>query len=388
MVNQPNFDDESSYRIIDAISASIYWKDKDGHILGCNNYMLKMAGVNSRAEIIGKTDYDLCWKDYANKLREADILAMETGNYTGEEYVTLPSGEHKIYFSTKTQLRDSKGKVIGIAGVSYDITDQKKLIEQEKQQVVNNEQMKIIQIIDVVNASIYWKDKDGHILGCNKYMVDMFGAKNRSEIIGKTDYDLYPSEIACKISKMDALVRQEGPHESEERAMFKGKERVYLSAKNRLLDNKGNVIGIVGTSIDITAQKEASKLQLEIDEFMAEKNAQKELIRFVDDMQQMINKFKIKIVNEKTGTKLEINELDKNITLTNRESQTLYYLSLYKSPKDIAAILSIIEGKPFAPATINAIINKQLYPKFGVFNMAQLLEKASMLKLIPFLPGF
>ncbi|MCC2624919.1 MAG: Histidine kinase [Burkholderiales bacterium] len=388
MINQFNFQDENNYKLIDGIAASIYWKDKDGHILGCNKYMLKMAGVTSRAKIIGKTDYELCWKEYADKLRAADILAMKTGCYTGEEYIILPNGKQRVYFSTKTQLRNNNGKVIGIAGVSFDITEQKKFIEEEKQQAVFNEQLKIMQIIDVVNASIYWKDKGGHILGCNKYMVDMFGAKDRNELIGKTDYDLYPSEIACKISKMDAQVMRDGPQESEEQAVFKDKKRVYLSAKNRLLDNQGNVIGVVGTSIDITAQKEANQLQLEKEAYLAEKNAQKELLNFVDAMQQMMNEFKVKIINEKTGTKVEINDLDKNITLTPRESQTLYYLSLNKSPKDIAAILSIIEGKTFASATIQAVINKQLYPKFGVFNVGQLLEKASVLKLIPFLPGF
>ncbi len=388
MVKQFKLADENNYMLIDAIAASIYWKDKDGYILGCNKYMLKMAGVSNRSEIIGKTDYELVWKDYADKIRAADIFAMKTGSYTGEEHVALPNGEQRAYFSTKTQLRDNKGKVIGIAGVSFDITDQKKFIEEEKQQAVNNEQMKIMQIIDVVNASIYWKDKGGHILGCNKYMVDMFGAKNRGELIGKTDYDLYPSKIARLISEMDAQVMQDGPQESEEQAMFNDEKRIYLSAKNRLLDNKGKVIGIVGTSIDITAQKEANQLQLEKDAYLAEKNAQKELLNFVDAMQQMMNGFKIKIINEKIGTRLEINDLDKNITLTPRESQTLYCLSLNKSPKDIAAILSIIEGKKLAPATIQAVINKQLYPKFGIYNIGQLLEKASMLKLIPFLPEF
>lgn len=385
MIGQFDFKDENSYKLIDAIGASIYWKDKDGRILGCNSYMLKMAGIKNRTEIIGKTDYELCWKNYADKIRAADMFAMKTGSYTGEECVMSQSGEERTYFSTKTQLLGPKGKVIGIAGVSFDITEQKKSIEQEKQQVVDNEQMKIMQIIDVVNASIYWKDKGGHILGCNKYMVDMFGAKERAELIGKTDYDLYPAEIAHKINAMDALVMKDGAYENKEFAMLNDKRRIYLSAKNRLLDNQGNVTGIVGTSIDITDEEEANQLQLEKD--MAEKKAQKELINFVDAMQQMMNEFRIKIINEKTGTKLEINDLDKNITLTNRESQTLYYLSLNKSPKDIAAILSIIENKKFAPATIQAVINKQLYPKFGVYNIGQLLEKAGMLKLIPFLPG-
>ena len=45
-----------------------------------------------------------------------------------------------------------------------------------------------------------------------------------------------------------------------------------------------------------------------------------------------------------------------------------------------------MENKKIAPATVGAMINKQLYPKFGVFNVGQLIEKANFLNLIPFMP--
>ena len=42
------------YLIIDAVDASIYWKDLNGRYLGCNKYMLNMAGVVNRTDILGK----------------------------------------------------------------------------------------------------------------------------------------------------------------------------------------------------------------------------------------------------------------------------------------------------------------------------------------------
>src|SRR5579863_233778 len=219
MLKQFDFYDDNSYKIIDAIAASIYWKDKKGQILGCNDYMLKMIGVSSRQDIIGKTDNDLWNKNDAQIFRVNDVWAMENGSYHGEEYVTLPNGRKKIYVSIKTPLLDNQDNIVGIVGISVDITDQKHTIEFEKHQMISNEQVKIMQIIDMINANIYWKDKEGHILGCNNYMLNMFGVKTRAEIIGKTDYDLYPKETARMIRQMDILVMQNGPHESEEYAV-------------------------------------------------------------------------------------------------------------------------------------------------------------------------
>ena len=62
-----NFDDQ----IIDAVDVSVYWKDLSGKYLGCNKYMEQMSGMN-RDEIIGNTDYNLPWKDQANKIKEID----------------------------------------------------------------------------------------------------------------------------------------------------------------------------------------------------------------------------------------------------------------------------------------------------------------------------
>jgi hypothetical protein len=52
----------------------------------------------------------------------------------------------------------------------------------------------IYEIIDIVNASIYWKNVNGYYLGCNKYMLSMFRLNSRSDIISKNDYDLLPKK--------------------------------------------------------------------------------------------------------------------------------------------------------------------------------------------------
>ncbi len=116
-----NFDNQ----IIDAVDVSVYWKDLSGKYLGCNKYMEQMSGMN-RDEIIGNTDYNLPWKDQANKIKEIDDLVITSRKqYKTEEIATLANGVVKTFLSAKKPLLGENNKVIGVIGVSIDITDYK-----------------------------------------------------------------------------------------------------------------------------------------------------------------------------------------------------------------------------------------------------------------------
>jgi PAS domain S-box-containing protein len=117
-----------NYQIIDATLASIYWKDINGVYLGCNKYMVEMAGLENRNQIIGKTDYDLPWKKQADKIREFDQLVINNNKtYKLEENPKIHNGITKSFLSSKTPLLNEAGKIIGIIGVSIDITDKKEV---------------------------------------------------------------------------------------------------------------------------------------------------------------------------------------------------------------------------------------------------------------------
>ena len=99
-----NTNNKDVYSIIDAVDASIYWKDLDGRYLGCNQYMLNMAGMQDRSELIGKKDSELPWYDIAKELKKIDGLVLKTGSYEGEEAPTIVNNIPKIYQTKKTIL--------------------------------------------------------------------------------------------------------------------------------------------------------------------------------------------------------------------------------------------------------------------------------------------
>lgn len=114
--------------IIRVIPASIYWIDGEGVILGANLTHAKIAGFSDPEEVIGKTDYDFAWKDHADDLIKNNRAVMESGiGCQFEEVVALSDGKLHTFLTCKDPLFDKENNVIGIIGVSTDITEFKEL---------------------------------------------------------------------------------------------------------------------------------------------------------------------------------------------------------------------------------------------------------------------
>jgi PAS domain S-box-containing protein len=117
-------------------------------------------------------------------------------------------------------------------------------------------------MIDLIPAFIYAKDAQSRFTACNKLVANRMGV-NPDELIGKTDFDFFPLEMAEKFfADEQALIRSgEALMDLEEIAYDKtsGMNRVILTSKVPLRDAAGNLTGIVGTGYDITERKAAEE---------------------------------------------------------------------------------------------------------------------------------
>ena len=112
--------------VIRIVPASIYWKDLDLVIRGSNLFHTKLAGFSDPKEVIGKTEYDFVWKDQAAEIMVHDQQIISEGKGTRlEEKATLADGSVHTFLTSKEPLRDSNSQVIGIIGISIDISEQK-----------------------------------------------------------------------------------------------------------------------------------------------------------------------------------------------------------------------------------------------------------------------
>jgi PAS domain S-box-containing protein len=117
-------------------------------------------------------------------------------------------------------------------------------------------------MIDLMPAFIYAKDAHSRFTACNKLVANRMGVEPE-ELIGKTDFDFFPREMAEKFfNDEQALIKSGKPLiDAEEIAYDKtrGMDRVILTSKVPLRDADGNLTGIVGTGLDITDRKAAEE---------------------------------------------------------------------------------------------------------------------------------
>jgi PAS domain S-box-containing protein len=120
-------------------------------------------------------------------------------------------------------------------------------------------------MLEGIPISIYFKDTEGHLIRVSKYFLEQAGApsvKGEKDVIGKTDFDLFGGELA-KIARADEerIMKTRKPIINRPEISYtpEGKA-VYLSTtKAPMLDSKGNLIGIVGLTSDVTEQKIVEK---------------------------------------------------------------------------------------------------------------------------------
>ncbi|PHQ80425.1 MAG: hypothetical protein COB66_04830, partial [Coxiella sp. (in: Bacteria)] len=128
----------------------------------------------------------------------------------------------------------------------------------KKKYLVSDQEIALEDILAEFPGHLYWKDCDGHYLGANLEQAKSLGFHSAREIIDKTDADLIWGEQATELRRMDEEIMASGkPYVLEESVTTsEGKGRTYISKKAPLHNLDGVVVGIIGTSIDITAQKD------------------------------------------------------------------------------------------------------------------------------------
>jgi diguanylate cyclase (GGDEF)-like protein/PAS domain S-box-containing protein len=113
--------------IIETIPMRVFWKDRESRYLGCNTVLARDGGELSPADVIGKTDLQLTWRDQADRYRQDDLEVMERGQskLAFEEPQTTPDGRQIWLRTSKVPLQNPVDGSVGVLGIYEDITERK-----------------------------------------------------------------------------------------------------------------------------------------------------------------------------------------------------------------------------------------------------------------------
>jgi len=227
----------------DAFSDPIFVIDAEGNIIRCNHAVVDRMNVHYM-KVIGRKLTEIISEGQTGK--EEDIRGSEF-SWLGRLY---DMGIYPIYKGALSK---------NVICILHDITDR---MDIENRLFVERNLLRTL--IDNLPDRIYVKDTLGRKTLSNTADMQASGAKSMQEIIGKTDFDTYPSELANKYWADDKLVldTQAPTLNQEEYGLDKDGNTVWvMTSKMPVRDQTGQVMGLVGIGRDITQQK---NIELEI----------------------------------------------------------------------------------------------------------------------------
>jgi diguanylate cyclase (GGDEF)-like protein/PAS domain S-box-containing protein len=114
----------------------IYFKDAQSRFLRISNALARWLGLSEPTEVIGRCDFDFFGEEHSRKAFADEQLLMQTGEpLVGiEEQETWADGRRTWVSTTKVPLRDLNGNVVGIFGISRDITERKQAEQRVQEQ--------------------------------------------------------------------------------------------------------------------------------------------------------------------------------------------------------------------------------------------------------------
>ncbi|PHS53857.1 MAG: hypothetical protein COB01_03825 [Lutibacter sp.] len=190
---------------------------------------------SGKAELVGK--FPAVWLGVPLRVEEKVIGAIVVQSYD----------DHNAFIEDDIELLE-------IVASHISTVVHRKKIEHEialSKQLLRN-------VLDNIPIKVYWKNKDSVYLGCNAAFSNTFGFNSESEVIGKTDFDFSERKEAEKSRKSDFEAMRSGKQKIiyQESLILKGEKRWITTTKLPFTDENDEVIGVIGTSEDITESKE------------------------------------------------------------------------------------------------------------------------------------
>ncbi len=249
---------EEKYRgIFEHIVEGIFRTSPDGRYLSANSALARIYGYSSPEELMSNVR-DIGRKLYVEAGRRAEFIQIM------QEHDTVTDFESRIYRKDGSIIwiaenvrasRDAKGGLLYYEGTVEDIT-QRKFAEEK----LRESEALYHSLVETLPQNIFRKDLEGHFTFVNQRFCNTIG-QSAGNILGKTDFDFFPSELAAKYQQDDRKIMETGKlFETVEQHQPSGGEMIYVQVvKTPLYDAQGRAIGLQGIFWDISERKRAEE---------------------------------------------------------------------------------------------------------------------------------
>jgi sigma-B regulation protein RsbU (phosphoserine phosphatase) len=249
--------EEKYHSVFDHLVEGIFQTTPDGRYLMANAALARIYGYSSPEELM-QSITDISRRLYVLEHRRDEFtrLMQEQDVITGFESQVYRKDGSKIWISENCRaIRDDKGRLLYYEGTVEDITQR-----QEAEEKVRQSEALYHSLVETLPQNIFRKDLECRFTFANQQFCKTLG-RPLEEIVGKTDFDFFPKELAEKYQRDDRRVIETGqPYETVEEHQPPGGSKLFVQVvKTPLYEAGGNTIGLQAIFWDITQQRMAEQ---------------------------------------------------------------------------------------------------------------------------------
>jgi PAS domain S-box-containing protein len=238
--------------LLDEVDQAVIATNLSGCIIYWNRFAEELYGWPA-TEAVGRNIVDTTPAE-ASRVQASEIMGhlKEGRSWSGEFLVRRKDRTTITVMVTDSPICDENGTMIGIVGVSTNITERKRA-----EQALLESRSRLQAILDHCPAMIFQKDLDGRYLQINRQFEHTFNV-TAEQVLGRTDAEVFPADLATQFRATDRQVLEGGGSlEFEESTASADGLRAYIVHKFPLQDTEGRIYSVGGISTDITARKRA-----------------------------------------------------------------------------------------------------------------------------------
>jgi PAS domain S-box-containing protein len=239
----------------------VFLKNRKSVYISCNKNFARNLNIEPE-NINGKTDYDLFSPEIAKQHQSDDKRIMEAGNPEEIEEKRILNGKETWIRTIKTPVLDATDNAIGILGIFWDITEQKRIQQAllESQRLVTEFRTQFSRLFEEAHDSIFIFDLEGYFLDINQKATEILGY-TEEEFKSMTIWDLLrPSEISDSKSKLQTILRGEKIPVFERTLVAKDGSLIpFENSVFTVKDENGQIKFIQSILRDLRERKEAEK---------------------------------------------------------------------------------------------------------------------------------
>ncbi len=243
--------------VTEGTTDAVFVKDADGRYQMINTAGALLMG-RSAGEIIGRTDENLFTPGDARAMIDHDREIMASGRthlYENEAETTGPGGKARTYLTTKDPMRDAAGNVVGLVGISRDITDRKRM-----ENALRDSEQRYRAQFESSAVGIWQATPAGQTVYANPAMCALLEVESVADLAGATYHEFFTPESLARIkSEQDRRATGESAsssYEAEIVGRLGGRRHVLVSAATV---GEGTNRCLIGTLTDISERKRAEE---------------------------------------------------------------------------------------------------------------------------------